>query len=70
MTDVSKVTKDFVQQSIQKGQREDGRGLLELRQLQIIFNFEEDGHYNSFHLRGHPWNTIGQFVFIQKVHSL
>ena len=43
MTDVSKVTKDFVQQSIQKGQREDGRGLLELRQLQIIFNFEEDG---------------------------
>lgn len=43
MTDVSKVTKDFVQQSIQKGLREDGRGLLELRQLQIIFNFEEDG---------------------------
>lgn len=43
MTDISSNTKNFLKKSIERGLREDGRGLLELRGIQIIFNFEEDG---------------------------
>ena len=43
MSDISKITKSFLKDSILKGLREDGRGLLELRSIQIIFNFESDG---------------------------
>ena len=43
MSDISKSTKEFLKSTLVKGLREDGRGLLELRALQIIFNFENDG---------------------------
>ena len=43
MTDISNNYKEFVKEGLEEGLRENGRKFLELRKLQIVFDFNDEG---------------------------